>query len=200
VRLCDIVVTWRGRFRRILGTGVNVMTTWIPALLCGACLLPLTAAAESRNQLTWDAFAARVDARCSIRMVLPDGALIEGNPVSFRPEAMDLRVYKISDRRAHPKGATTIPRETVTVVEIRARHRKGRLIGTIIPLAVGAATVAGAMARSVEAPIYGLVAAGGLTMGLGGPGGYFIGRAVDRRFESHCAAGKAGVRHAMSWD
>ena len=159
------------------------MRLWIPALLCGACLLPATAAAESPKQLTWDAFAARLDVGSAIRIVLPDGTLIEGKPGVFRPEALDLRVYKTSNRRAHPKGLTTIPRETVTVVEIRARRWKGRLIGTLVPVGLGAGMVGGGLSQSLEGPLYGLLAAGGLTMGLGGPGGYFIGRAFDRRFE-----------------
>jgi hypothetical protein len=116
-------------------------------------------------------------------MVLPDGALLEGNPVGVRPEALELDVYKTSDKRAHPRGAATIPREAVKVVDIRPRRRRGRLIGVIVPLLVGAAMAGGGVARSVEGPMYELLAAGGLTMGVGGPAGYFIGRAIDRRFE-----------------
>ena len=71
----------------------------------------------------------------------------------------------------------------MTLVEIRARRWKGRLIGTLVPIGLGAGMVGGALARSVEGPLYELLAAGGLTAGLGGPGGYFIGRAFDRRFE-----------------
>jgi hypothetical protein len=99
-----------------------------------------------------------VHAGCSVRIVLPDGAELEGRPTSFRPEAMDLHVYRSSNRQAHPKGSLTLPRQTVTVVGIRPRtlRWKGRAIGTLLPIGVGA--------------------------GVGAPAGYFIGRASDRRF------------------
>ena len=84
------------------------MKPWVPVLLGALCLLPATAAAESPKQLTWDAFAARLDVGSAIRIVLPDGTLIEGKPGVFRPEGLDLRVYKTSNRRAHPKGLVTI--------------------------------------------------------------------------------------------
>ena len=159
------------------------MKVWLPVFLCGACLLPASAASGRPAQLTWDALAAQADTGCSIRMALPDGAVIEGHPLGFRPEAMDLRVYKTSDRRAHPKGRITIPRASVAVVEVRARRWKGRLIGVLVPIGAGAAMVGGAIAGAAEGALYGLLAGGGLTIGLGGPAGYFIGRAFDRRFE-----------------
>lgn len=159
------------------------MKSWIPAILCGACLVPGSAAPKQQNQLTWDAFAALVNARSSIRMILPDGTLIEGHPITFRPEALDISLYKTSNRQLHRKGSMTIRRETVSVVDIRKARKRGRLIGTLVPIGAGAAMMAGATARSIEGPLYELLAAGALTMGVGGPAGYFTGRAVDRRFE-----------------
>jgi len=159
------------------------MKRWIPGLLFAACLLPGHAASQSPARITWDAFAAQVNAIRSLRMVLPDGTQIEGYPLAIRPDGLDLRVGKTSNPRAHPKGRITVARETVSVVEIRKQRRKGRLIGTLVPIGAGAAVLAGATVRSVESPIYGLLAAGGLTMGVGAPVGYFVGRAIDRRYQ-----------------
>lgn len=157
--------------------------SWFPTLFC-ASLLASSLYAEPLARLTWDAFGAQA-ARpgCSIRMVLPDGMQIEGRLVSFRAEAMELSVYKTSNKQAHPKGLINIPRKNVSVVEIRAKRHKGRLIGTLVPIGLGAAMLAGGLAQSDEGILYTMVAAGGLAMGAGAPTGYFIGRAIDRRFE-----------------
>jgi hypothetical protein len=159
------------------------MKSWISALLCGVCLIHGSTASDRPAQLTWDAFSAYVNGHCSIRMTLPDGTLIEGHPVIFRPEALEIAVYKTSDRQLHSKSRMTVPRESVSVVDIRKSRKRGRLIGTLVPLGIGAGLLAGATARSIESPIYGPLVAGGLTMVVGTPVGYFIGRAFDRRFE-----------------
>ncbi|MBL8293263.1 MAG: hypothetical protein JNN08_15555 [Bryobacterales bacterium] len=152
-------------------------------LLC-ACLFASPLNAKPLARLTWDAFGAQARPGCSIRMVLPDGVQIEGHLVSFRPEAMDLSVYKTSNKQAHPKGFITIPRKNVSVLEMRARRYKGRLIGTLVPIGLGGAMLAGGLTQSDEGILYSMLAAGGLTMGAGAPSGYFVGRAIDRRFES----------------
>ena len=156
--------------------------SWFSTLFC-ASLLASSLYAEPLARLTWDALGAQARPGCSIRMVLPDGMQIEGRLVSFRPEAMDLSVYKTSNKQAHPKGLITIPRKNVSVVEIRAKRHKGRLIGTLVPIGLGAAMLAGGLAQSDEGILYTMLAAGGLAMGAGAPSGYFIGRAIDRRFE-----------------
>jgi hypothetical protein len=149
-----------------------------------ASLLASSLHAEPLARLTWDAFGAQAARPGSaIRMVLPDGTQIEGRLVSYRPEAMDLSVYRTSNKQAHPKGLVTIPRKDVSVVEIRARRHKGRLIGTLVPLGLGAAMLAGGQAQSDEGIFYGTLAGGALIMGVGTPIGYFAGRAIDRRFE-----------------
>ncbi len=150
-------------------------------------LLPGVAAAGTVPELTWDAFAAKADG-CTIRMLLPDGTRVEGRPVAFRAEAMELNVRKTSNRRAHPKGVLTIPRETVSVVEIRANRKTGRLVGLLVPLGAGAAMVGAGFSQSVEAPMYELLAAGGLTLGVGMPAGFLTGRAIDRRFRQFAIA------------
>lgn len=152
-----------------------------PALLF-ATLLPSVLYSQPPARLTWDAFGAQARAESSIRMVLPDGVRVEGRVVGFRPEAMDLSVYKSSNKQAHPKGLITIPRRNISAVEIRAKRHKGRLIGTLVPIGLGAALFAGGWG-SDEASFYGMMVAAGTSIGAGAPSGYLIGRAIDRRFE-----------------
>lgn len=147
-----------------------------------ATLLPSSLYSQP-SRLTWDAFGAHARAESSIRLVLPDGVRVEGRVAGFRPEAIDLSVYKSSNKQAHPKGLITIPRRNVSVIEIRAKRHTGRLIGTLVPIGLGAALLAGGLAQSDEGILYSMLAAGGVTIGAGAPSGYFIGRASDRRFE-----------------
>ncbi len=167
------------------------MKCWICALLCYVYLTPGSAASDRPVQVTWDAFGAYVNGRSSIRMMLSDGTLIEGHPVLFRPEALEIAVYKTSNHQLHSKSRMTVPRENVSVVDIRKNRKRGRLIGTLVPFGIGAGLLAGATARSIESPIYGPLVAGGLTMVVGTPVGYLIGRASDRRFERFIVIPKA---------
>jgi len=145
-------------------------------------LLAMVASAGiAQNRVTWSEFSMRVTPRHSIRMVLPDGTAIEGSPLEMKPEGMEIRIRKTSNRQAHPKGVMTIPRVAVTVVEVRTPRSRGKIIGTLAPIGVGIALVATAYGRGDDT--YVRLFAGGLTMAGGGVGGFFIGRAVDRRFE-----------------
>src|SRR5512138_3042574 len=130
------------------------MKTWIPALLFGVCLLPAPAVCAGPARVTWSEFAARVKPGCAIRMALPDGTQIEGRLLAVRADSMDLDVKKTSNKQAHPKGAATLERRSVRVVEVRPGRWKGRLIGTVAPLAAGGAMLAAAAIGSDESAFY----------------------------------------------
>ena len=136
------------------------MKIFISALLCGICLIPNSAASDRPAPLTWDAFGAHVNGHCSVRMMLPDGTSIEGYPVIFRPEALEIAVYKTSNRQLHSTGRMTVALENVSVVDIRKRRIRGRLIGALVPFGIGSGLAAGATARSIESPSYGSLVAG----------------------------------------
>ncbi len=59
----------------------------------------------------------------------------------------------------------------------------GKLIGTLAPIGVGVALLAAGGTNQIEGEFYGYLVAGGLTLGAGTPTGFFVGRAVDRRFD-----------------
>ena len=135
-------------------------------------------------RLTWAEFSAKLTPKHTVRMVLPDGTHIEGAVRQVKPDALDIHVTRTSNRQTHPKGDATIPRESLSVVDVRSPRWKGKLIGTLVPIGAGAAILAAGIAQDqgLDA-VYEIAAAGGLTIAIGAPAGFFVGRAVDRRFE-----------------
>lgn len=158
------------------------------AALCSLllCLTPgaIRAAGAPRDRITWEEFQARVTPKHKIRMVLPDGSRLEGNPLVFRPDAIDMRVTRTSNKQAHPKGNSAIPRSSFSVVEVRSPRWAGKLIGTLAPIGIGAGILAAGVSSGGETEFYTGIAAGGCTMGFGAVAGFFVGRAIDRRFET----------------
>jgi hypothetical protein len=142
------------------------------------------AASTSQNAITWEELQARITPRHKIRMVLPDGSSVEGIPLAAPLDAIDMRVTRTSNKQAHPKGITTVPRSSFSVAELRSPRRAGRLIGTLVPVVIGAATAAVCASSKDEATFNGGIAIGAAIMGYGGVAGYFIGRVSDRRFET----------------
>jgi hypothetical protein len=142
------------------------------------------AAEAPGNRITWEEFRAQITPRHKIRMLLPDGSRVEGYPLGVRPDAADMRVTRTSNKQAHPKGESAIPRSSFSVVEVRKPRRAGKLIGTLAPLGIGAGILAAGLVSSDESVFYTGIAAGGVTMGFGSVAGFFAGRAIDHRFET----------------
>jgi hypothetical protein len=150
-------------------------------VLLSFLLAALSHSGSAQVRLTWAEFSTKVMPTHNIRMVLPDGTHVEGYPLVAKPDGLDLHLTRTSNRQAHPKGNTTIPRSSVSVVEMRRSRWKGKLIGTLVPLAAGIAIMAAG--RNKGDDVYGYIAVGGLTVGFGTPVGFLAGRAVDRRFD-----------------
>ena len=60
------------------------------------------AAAPIQGDLTWSELSARLTPRHGVRMVLPDGATIEGNLLRVTADAIVLSITKTSNR-SHPE-------------------------------------------------------------------------------------------------
>lgn len=152
-------------------------------LICAMCL---PAEAQQQNARSWSDLSQEVEPNWTLRMILPDSTLVEGRTATFTSEALTMRVVKTSNMSLHPKGVVTIPRDQVKTLEIRKNGTKGRWIGTLLPVAAGAAAglaygqsnSGDLLAPEAAAALFGLIAGGG------GVAGYFIGRAVDRQFHA----------------
>ena len=155
-------------------------------LFCALLLSFAPVARAATERVTWNEFSAKVTPEHTIRMVLPDGTRIEGHPLQIKPDSLDLRVTRTSNKQAHPKGAATVPRKSVSVVQVRSPRWAGKLIGTLVPIAAGAAILGSAFNQGDLS--YRLIPLGGVIVGAGAPSGYFIGRAVDNRMEEFIIA------------
>jgi hypothetical protein len=157
----------------------KMKTFKVSLLLCFA----YTAKASSPERISWSDFSTRMTPRHTIRLVLPDGTRVEGKLVQVKPDGMDLDVTGGSNNPAHSKGRATIPRQSVSVIGVRSPHRSGRLIGTILPIAFGALLIVAGSQNDDDGNAPLRVASGAALMSLGGIGGFFAGRAVDRQFD-----------------
>ena len=164
------------------------------AALLSLVFTPLLIAAPP-STLSWGELAQLARPDWTIRVTLPDGTTVEGMPAQFELDALSMRIIRTSDKSLHPKGEISIPRAQIKVVGIRKHRSKGRLIGALVPVAAGIGVMAAGLAMGsgeqcfiiCTGPV--VVGAGAFTAVAGGTAGYFIGRSVDRRFETVTVAG-----------
>ena len=139
---------------------------------------PLEAANEI--QLKWTELGA-IAIGHDARLVLPGGAVLRGEIAAVRDDSLVMVVATTSDRKAFPKGQNSIPRGSVTVVEVmKIRGIAGRVLGTTAGV-VGGLVISGEIlghSNLSEGPAIAvfLVATIGTTVA-----GYFAGKSADRR-------------------
>jgi hypothetical protein len=118
-----------------------------------------------------------------IALILPGGARVEGEAVEVRPEELAMKIAKTSDAHANPKGVASIPRASVTTVQLLEMRFVGRIVGTIVGAgaglgaAVGIALIGGLFSKDTAAKTAGIIA---VTAGLP-VAGFFIGWSLDRK-------------------
>lgn len=137
------------------------------------------ASQKTPGRLHWSELAPIVVDR-KIQTTLPDGTRIQGQALAIRPEALVMEITKTSNRKVHPKGQAEIPRASVMELAVIKDKGPGKLIGGILGT-VGGFALAGALIVASDGN-----AAVGWTSLLGvvpaaAAGGYYAGRAVDRR-------------------
>lgn len=135
------------------------------------------AKAGDKEELTWGELST-LNGR-TIRMTMPEAAVITGKLTAVEPEGLVLQIQKTTDKMAYPKGRFVVPRAQVKTLDILSKRRRGRVIGTIcgawLGLSVG--TYAGIHTNSVGAGLATLTGVGGGLTTLG----YYLGDAADRR-------------------
>jgi hypothetical protein len=138
------------------------------------CSRPCPVAAQSgfpasKSNLHWSELGSSIAAR-QIKAVLKDGTYIKGRALAVNPDALVL----------DKKGRTSIPRESLSTISFtETRGVAGRITLTLV----------GTLACGAAAGYVGFQAAGSGGLGAAlagvtaacGAGGYYAGRAMDRR-------------------
>jgi hypothetical protein len=152
----------------------------IPVVLL-LCACQAVAPAQNRpTELKWGELAP-VIAGHQVQIALPDGAVLKGEAVTVRDDALVMDVKKTSNADAHPKGNATLPRESVTLIQVNRNGGSwGRGLGTTVGVIAGvtlggytAATTTNSAGAGV-ATFTGIASAGAI-------GGYFAGKEASKK-------------------
>ncbi len=130
-------------------------------------------------ELKWNELAPLISGH-NIEIVAPKGALIRGEVIAVREDALLLDVKKTSDSGAYPKGNVVFPRASVTILNLqRTRSAWGRSIGTVIGVLCGI-TVGGYVAiTKTHSAGAGIPTFLGISSGTT-LAGYYLGKNLDK--------------------
>jgi len=137
-------------------------------------------AAQKPLDLTWEEVGSRIQGK-EIELTLRGGTTVGGEVAAVREESLVLNLHKTSDPKSYPKGRATIPRASITVLNIKeTRGRWGRKMGAGLGTLAG--VLAGGYIVGTTAPSAGSgLAIFGAIAGAATVGGYYLGKAADTR-------------------
>ncbi len=142
-----------------------------------------TAAAVDQRQTDWAGLSAVVGKR--VRVLMPDGARIEGKATGLEVDALAIEVSKSSNRKAYPQGRFLVPRATLRAVDVvQPSTIHWRIICTALGGGIGYVAMRGAINEAKSSSTGGATLLGALGVGLP-VAGYFIGNAADRRIVTY---------------
>ena len=138
-------------------------------------------AAPSIVRVKWDQLQDIVTAR-NIRLVMPDGASLEGKVLAVKPDALVVKLRKTSNPTVYPKGRFELLRTQLRTIEILNRTKRWRIVGVSLGTTAGffGGLAAGWATGDVWKPAAGFY---GPWIGIWGAGtvaGYWIGNVADR--------------------
>ena len=154
------------------------LSIWVAIVLCAGAAV----AAESRPlSVKWNELEAAAG-ESKVALILPDTTRIEGRVLRVEPEGLRLRITKTSDRKAHPKGETLIEKRSVRFLRVIEYRHIGRILCTVGAVAAVAGIAwAGSHGVHEGALLIAIPAAGAAGAVGAGIGGYYLGKAFDRR-------------------
>ena len=152
----------------------------LTALLCVA-RASVVAAEPGQVRLKWDELSSRITDK-KVALVLPDGTHVEGKAIGVEPDGLQMKVSKSSNRNTQPKGKHLIPRQAVSVIQVKEYRKTGRILVT-----TGAIAAASGIAAANYPDIYGgaglIIVPAAVAGGIAGSaiGGYCAGKAFDKK-------------------
>lgn len=137
-------------------------------------------AAPKPVELTWSELSSAIQGR-TIKLTLPGGITVGGDVTVVRDDSLVLNVHKTSDSKAFPKGNATIPKASVTVLNLtETPGRWGRKMGSRLGTLAGVLAGGYIAGNTASSPGSGL-AIFGVIAGAGALGGYYLGKSADTR-------------------
>jgi len=139
------------------------------------------AGAVDERQTNWAGLSVVVGQR--VRVLMPDGARIEGKATGLEVDALAIEVAKSSNRKAYPKGRFLAPRATLQAVDVVQPSTKvWRIVCTALGGAIGYVALRGTI--NLAKSNTGKAGLGALALGFP-VAGYLIGNAADRRIVTY---------------
>ncbi len=136
------------------------------------------------RRVNWDGLSVIVGRQ--VRVVMPDGARIEGTVTGLEVDALAVEIHKTANRRAYPKGHFLVPRATLRAVDVVERSTKHwRIVCVALGGGIGYVAARAAInASKGSGPGAGAIGLGTLAVGLPVTG-YLLGNAADRRVTTY---------------
>jgi len=130
-------------------------------------------------ELQWSELAPLIGNQ-RVNLALPDGTVIAGEAITVREDALVIDVKKTSDKKAHPKGYSPIPRESVTLLEVeRGRGKGARAIGTTVGVVAGIFGGGYVAAKLADQTAGGFLATWAGVASASSVGGFLVGKEID---------------------
>lgn len=98
---------------------IKIDTKALARVLVGLCALSLSpaTAGTSKVEVRWNELSPLILAH-TVSLVLPGGTTVAGEVESVRDDSLTLDVRKTSNSKVQPKGTASIPRASVTTLQI----------------------------------------------------------------------------------
>jgi hypothetical protein len=159
---------------------VNKYAIGISLLVVLGCGAPRAGAvSKEQRQTTWEGLSVVVDRK--VRVVMPDGARIEGKVTGVEVDALVIEIHKTSNKATYPPGKFLAPRATLRAVEIDHPTTRWRITGLAVGGGLGVLSAYFAHASAggfIRSPALEKVfGTGAVALPVGG---YLLGRAADR--------------------
>jgi hypothetical protein len=159
------------------------MKNQLRSLMCLAAVCAVivpAAGAAGQLEVRWNELSPLVVGHV-VKIELPDGTAVSGEVAAVREDGLSMEIRKSSNSSAHPKGMASIPRASITTVEVRETHGAGgRVLGTVVGLVVGAVAGGEIVAHGTKTEAAGVPTFLAVTV-AGTVAGYLVGRSVDLR-------------------
>ena len=96
---------------------------WMAVLVAAVFLFQSSflEAASRPLELKWSELDPVITAQ-KIALALPDGTRIKGRVLEVRPDSLLMQIRHTSNKKAHPKGLASVPRASVTEIEVTERR------------------------------------------------------------------------------